>query len=844
MKDPISRNQDDSLRRTQLRRRSISAALARGLVLLALSAGSTIAQDASLDRSAPLPFGGGLVENHGQWNAGIRAAGWASAGEGLAVGLTEGGLRLILRGADKDLAVDLRPTDSSDSANWVLEAPLPGRHHYLVGGCEGGTELVPYSAARLGSGRLLLKTPGSRNWSWTSTNPQAEFRLTGARIQGLAADGAAVLEHAGDRWLLPPPGVGPRSRGRWIVAAEGRLRLVPGAPIAPLAMVGEPSPSIDWATYLGALSSGDEGRGADYDSLDRPLTCGKTESTLFPTAVGPFLNSPGGAEDGFLTKLSADGSSLVFSTYIGGSAKDRCVAVDIGSGDEIALMALTRSADFPVTPGAYDPVGDTAPGQTWAGALLRLQPDGSALIFSTFYGNALGDGLHRFQVLLADDGTLLACGETGGTPITPESAFGTKQHGSFLGKVSADGGELLFSTSPPCDPEIAVRSDGTIVVAGDGGFIGPWGTPGAYQEQAGGNVSFDAWVGIVSPDGRDLIAGTYLGGGLDDVCRGVAVDAQDRVLIAAGTRSPTFPQIGTPFTATADPTLDSSVAYLARLSEDLSVLDFTVLLGDEAGAGAAAWQGLTTDASGVVTLVGWHALPQPSWLTAGSHLEENEIGCSSICATGLVTRIAPDGSRVLYGSMIEWLEPLMSGIREPALASNPRIALLSGTVNGAIDLYPTTAGAFAPDCEFLCGDEAHLTQFNFLHEGVEALGLGGESCLGVISLNTTRRADVGAPEFAFYVSQAPPSAFGVLLIGGELPVPLPFGAQDLWIDPAKLVSVLPMTTQDSGYGVLDLGIPGGASGKTFAAQAAFLGTSECGPTGEFVLSEALRVLVP
>ncbi len=769
-----------------------------------------------------------------QFAAGVRGGGLALVEDGLQWTLQNGEARLSLRLSWL--------AEGAQSGAWTTDRPLPGLHHYWVGPGPGVTGLVPYSEAQLiaGAEELRIGVESTEAWSLsTKTGGEVRFRINGAVAERVAQNGALVVEAGGRRFFVPAPQFGPGLQGRWAVRGAAEAVVLPGSPLPPLAQTAfSQSPSVDWSTYLGTPGSEDEGRGAAYDSLGRPVACGRTQSVEFPTLAGPFMNPPGGIEDGYLTKLTADGSELVFSTYMGGSKKDYLVAVDTAPNDEIAIIARSNSDNWPITPGAYDTTLD-AVGGNYAMTVSRLTADGSTPIFSTWYGSNVSDGLPRFFTIAKDDGTVLVCGASGGVPVTPGNAFGNANWDAFLGKFSADGSELLFSCRPPCDAYMAELSDGSIVVAGDA-LDSNFNSSGGFQDSYNGGFS-DAWVGVVSSDGTRVLASTFLGGSEGDFGRGVDVDALDNIYVSGTTQSPDFPTVGSPFGGTPYP---KAPGFIARFDKTLSQVAWTALIGadDVPGNYQTGWEALIADRSGVVTVVGWANPSLPvDFPTAGAHDTENPDFFN-----GRVLRIEPDGQRILYSSAFQVVEPVFSGIRVPAKAANPRVALLNGFNGTFLGQMPPTEGAFKDSCGTgtSCDVETYLTQFNFLHEGVQALGEGGESCLGIISLNTTRRADVGTDDFAFYVSQAPPSTVGVLLLGAGLTLPLPIEGQTLWVDPAALLPLQIFSTQDTGYGALDLQIPPTAAGKSFAVQAALLGTTACGEPGAFVLSEALTVSVP
>jgi hypothetical protein len=808
--------------------------------VLSISAPPSTAQE-----FAPLPFGGGFVQNGGQWSDHVQ---YAAGVQGAGLALLEDGFQWTLRTGEDRLSLWFEWEESADpSGFWQPEEPLPGLHHYWVGSGPGVTGLRPYSSARMVAGENALQVEVRETKGWvlsTDSGGEVSFSLRGGTAKRLAPNGALVVEAAGVQYSVPAPRMGPGVQGLWTIRGDARVAVVPGGPVP--AEAGGPSttqytdsPSIDWSTYLGAPDSADWGRGATYDSQGRPLACGRTDSEQFPTFAGPFLNPPGGVEDGYLTKLTGDASKLVFSTYLGGSKKDYLVAVDNASNDEIAIVARTNSSDWPVTPGAFDTTLD-AVGSNYALAVSRLTADGSTPIFSTYFGSNTGDLVFRYFTIAKDDGTVLASGDTGGVPITPGNAFGNANWSAFLSKLSADGSELLFSCRPPCDAYMAELSDGSIVVYGDA-LDSNFSSMGGFQESFNGGMS-DTWLGILNPEGSELLASTFLGGNAGEGGLGLDVDVLDNIYVCGTTQSPDFPQVASPFGGAPFP---NAPGFIAKFDRTLSQPDWTALIGTDNSLVnyQTAWQGLVSDRSGITTVVGWATPAAPvDYPTAGAH---NVV--FPVFYNGRMMRLAPDGQRVLYSSAFEVDEPAQfPGIRVPAKAANPRVALLNGHTGTFFDEMLPTPGAFKECIQGVenCDVETYLTQFNFFHEGVQALGDGGQSCLGIISLNTTRRADVGADDFAFYVSQAPPSSVGVLLLGGSLALPLPIEGQTLWVDPTSLLPLQLFSTQETGYGVLDLVIPPAAAGKSFAAQAAILGTPECGEPGAFVVSEALTVTVP
>jgi hypothetical protein len=143
---------------------------------------------------------------------------------------------------------------------------------------------------------------------------------------------------------------------------------------------------LAYSTFIGG-SLRDEGRAIAVDNAGRAYVTGNTDSSDFPITPGAFQSvqqGPGpGDSDAFVTKLEADGSSLVYSTFLGagGSEVGRGIAVD---GQGHAYVIGESVAGFPTTPGAFQPI----PGGANDAFVTKLNLDGTALVYSTFLGGS------------------------------------------------------------------------------------------------------------------------------------------------------------------------------------------------------------------------------------------------------------------------------------------------------------------------------------------------------------------------------------------------------------------------------------------------------------------------
>ncbi len=114
---------------------------------------------------------------------------------------------------------------------------------------------------------------------------------------------------------------------------------------------------------------------------------GETDSVDFPVTLGSFQPSyGGGSSDGFLSKLSPDGASLIFSTYLGGRSSggisgEAGLGIAIDALENAYVVGGTTAASFPTTANAFQPLF----GKGGDGFVVKLNPEGSA-IFSSYLG--------------------------------------------------------------------------------------------------------------------------------------------------------------------------------------------------------------------------------------------------------------------------------------------------------------------------------------------------------------------------------------------------------------------------------------------------------------------------
>jgi hypothetical protein len=303
-----------------------------------------------------------------------------------------------------------------------------------------------------------------------------------------------------------------------------------------------------YSTYLGGDDI-DWGYAIALDTDNYAYVTGFTQSLVFPTQ-NPYQPAfGGGVKDAFVTKLSQNGASLVYSTYLGGSGDELGEGIAVDSNDNAYVDGYTDSnlpTPFPTTAGAYQVVLD---GEVDA-FVTKLSPAGSALVYSTYLGGKWEDYAH--DIALDSEGHVYTTGKTEGPgdfPITAgafQTSFGGGNYDAFVTKLAQDGKTLVYSTYLGGDSfdlaeGIVVDPENHAYVAGE-----TWSstgtlpiTPDAFQPAYAGNG--DAFTTKLSPDGKALVYSSYLGGTGWDIGTGIALDPDDHAYVSGWTQSPDFP---------------------------------------------------------------------------------------------------------------------------------------------------------------------------------------------------------------------------------------------------------------------------------------------------------------
>lgn len=282
-------------------------------------------------------------------------------------------------------------------------------------------------------------------------------------------------------------------------------------------------PVVVLSTYTGSTAD-NWGYTATYDRFGNLYGAGFAEGSGYPVTGGAFDLTFGGGTSGsytsggfvytlvptdiVITKYNPDGSSNLYSTYLGGNRNELPHSLVVNNNDELVMLGTTSSGNFPTTAGCFDNSFNGG-SQVEIIQSIRYQ-DGSDIVLS------------KFSI---DGGSLLAS--------------------TFLGGSGNDGLNTTGQTRLEFNYGDAVRGD-LIIDAADNVYIASCsfsndfpGTAGHYQPSAGGNL--DAVIARLNSDLTSLDWATYLGGSSEDAAYSIKLDASGNLVLGGGTRSGNFP---------------------------------------------------------------------------------------------------------------------------------------------------------------------------------------------------------------------------------------------------------------------------------------------------------------
>lgn len=364
--------------------------------------------------------------------------------------------------------------------------------------------------------------------------------------------------------------------------------------------------TLIYSTYLGG-SGTDYGNGITVDAAGDVYVVGQTTSKNFPVTSSAFQktcsNNCSGS-DVFVSELDPSGSSLVYSTYLGGEGSDQGNAIRLDSSGNAYITGFTQSTNFPVTPGAFQTTC-TCAGKADA-FVTALNPIGSALVYSTYIGGSSTDVAYAIDLDSSNNAYITGYTESTNFPTT-SGAFQIRPGAlqtAFVTKLNSTGTALIYSTylgghnsnTTPCEAcgtSIAVDSSGDAYVSGLTAESNFPITRGAFQTKfRSSSNGHDAFITKFNSTGTALVYSTYLGGTRDDGAVGIAVDGSGNVWVKGNTESTDFPITTGAFQRRNAGSFD---AFVTELNSTGSSLLYSTYLGGSGTEFGGATQALALD---------------------------------------------------------------------------------------------------------------------------------------------------------------------------------------------------------------------------------------------------------
>jgi hypothetical protein len=685
---------------------SAAAVLGCSVPLLAVAPRpSAAAHSARLDSQfgqTPLAF----EENRGQTDSSVRFL------------ARESGLQLFL--TDREAVVKLSPARGSTSGPAVLRMafestsggkpvgvdPLPQTSNYFVGndpsrwrtgvpsfqtvrypGVYPGVDLVYHGERRQLEFDLVVA-------------PGADPRRIVLDIDGAAAatrdsEGSLVLATAGGDFRLVRPTIYQElPNGRQEITGEYALLPGSGSHRRVAVSIGSYDrsrplvidPELRYSTYLGGADD-DVPSGIAVDGAGNAYVTGSTASAEFPgVGSGSLQPANAGQFDVFVTKIDPAGTSVVYSTFLGGSGGESAGTMAVDSAGNAYIVGLTFSSDFPV----LHPIQAHNAGLADA-FVAKIAPSGDALVYSTYLGGSSFD--YGYAIAIDSSGNAYLTGDSAsldfpGTVDSPiQSSVVPGKFHAWVTKIDAAGTAIVFSTylgGKSFDDGYGIAVDGqrNVYVTGQttsSDFIGAAGGP--IQAALGG--SSDAFVTKIDASGTALVYSTFLGGSGSDIGLSIAVDSNRDAYVTGGTASPDFPK------ADESPIQDhngggGNDAFVAKIDAAGGAIVYSTYLG---GSGHDVGAGIAVDSSGTAYVAGGvESTGFPG--TSGSPIQSALSGK----ADAFVTAIDPAGSAILFSTYFGG--NATDGAYAIALDSGRNVYITGGTVSG--DLPGASASPIQP----------------------------------------------------------------------------------------------------------------------------------------------------
>ena len=440
---------------------------------------------------------------------------------------------------------------------------------------------------------------------------------------------------------------------------------------------------------------------AMVNSRGEIVMVGSTRGDDLPITSDAPQKTPGGSMDAFVAVFSADGSTLLFCTYFGGSATDFVSSMTLDEDDMVYLAGVTNSTDLPTTEGCYQPEN--------AGYfdvfVCKMDISDGTFIYSTYLGGSFYevytvDGTRTIMVNVNSTGCAWVVGLTGSEDFPVTSGCFQDQYDDegdvFVAGLSVDGSELEYSTYlGGYNMDVALESqmghDDDLLLIGttsSGNFPT---TSGVYQSKRPGDD--DGFIVRFSTSNQTLVWSTFLGGPHRDILTSIREGPDGELYLTGYSESPSFPTTPGAYQENRSGRYDSVVC---KLSGDGTWLVWSTYVG---GTETDLAIDLCLLDDGSVCVLGYTRSDDHP-VTAGA--VQHEFG-GDIDGTVLVLK--GDGSELLYST---YLGGIGYDRTSTVVSLGDMTVLVAGRTNSPE--FPVTEGAYDVDQEI---EEAYVAKLWF-----------------------------------------------------------------------------------------------------------------------------------
>ena len=667
------------------------------------------------------------------------------------------GARDVMPAADQALPGRVNYLISKDPKNWVTNVPTFARVRYA--GAYPGVDLLYYGK----QGRLeydFVVAPGA-------DARQIRMRIAGADKLQVARDGSLVITSGGMRvkWARPlayqSSAISSQLSGKPVRASYRvhgtEISFVVGPYDRSRALVIDPA--LVYSTYLGGSVNGDpfnqpqpagsafnQAVGVAVDGSGNAYVAGVTNANDFPVTSGSYdpTNTASGCSphsqcvEGFITKLNASGSVLVYSTYFGNPDSLNALAID-GTGRAYVIGTYAPGGGgVPITSNAFQPTVTTCDFCGEEGYVSVFSADGASLVYSTNFSQTdCCSSVFPLAIAVGTSGVAYITGYAAGPALPLKNAYQTTYQGGedvFVAKLdpaksgaaSLEYATYLGGTNQDHGEGIAT-SGGHVWVTGFTASTDFPTTASALKRTLGGAT--DAFVTHIDTNQAgvaSLIWSTQLGGaGIDD---GKAIAVVSGATYVTGfTQSTDFPVTSgatqkTHTTCGSDGNVCDDV-FVTKINTSGSGVTYSTYLGGSLQDDASA---IAVDSAGNALVTG--TTQSADFPTTSDALQRNFGGsaCNGVvtCGDAFLAKISPTGGRV-YSSYVGGSGgDVGTGVARDA-SNNAYVA--GYTESGD---FPTTSGAFSRTRSGQV--DAFLSKFSFASVGGTGCSTGGAARTVVI----------------------------------------------------------------------------------------------------------------